>query len=82
MHNGSFVHIPLHPGASREVVVTLLEPGEGGPPKLGALRPDPVGKDGSLPPVKMSGATAAFQVATPLHAVLELGSDSPGRVCH
>jgi uncharacterized membrane protein len=26
VHNGSFVLIPLHPGASREVVVTLLEP--------------------------------------------------------
>jgi hypothetical protein len=58
VHNGSFVHIPLHPGASREVVVTLLESGEEGPPKLGALRPDPVGKDGSLPPVKIRAANS------------------------
>ena len=47
----------------------------GDPPNLGALRPDPVGKAGSLPPVKMAGSTASFQVGTPMHAVLEFGSE-------
>eukprot|EP01051_Picozoa_sp_SAG22_P017531 SAG22_NODE_2727_length_2276_cov_1.092329_2_plen_211_part_00 len=75
VHNGSFVHIRLHPGGPREVVVTLLEPDAEGPPKLGALRPDPVGKAGSLPQVKLAGTTATFQAATPMHAVLEFGSE-------
>jgi hypothetical protein len=76
VHNGSFVHIPLHPGALREVVVTLLEPdAEGGSPSHGALRPDPVGRPGSLPAVKMAGSTAIFHVSNPMHAVLEFGGE-------
>jgi hypothetical protein len=84
VHNGSFVHISLHPGASREVVVTLLEPDPEGPPKRGALRPDPIPIDdhetrddprAGLPPVKIAGTTASFQVATPMHAVLELDTE-------
>ena len=76
VHNSSLLHVQLHPGGSHQVVVTLLEP-ESGPPKAAALRPDPVGAEGSLPTVTMLGKnTWSFQVSAPLRGVLEFGAEA------
>jgi hypothetical protein len=91
VHNSSFVHITLpHSAAAaaaspRKVVVTLLQQPdrEGPPPTAAALRPDPVGAEGSLPRVQRAERTDAaaeaassweFQVSSPLRAVLEFGA--------
>ena len=84
VHQGSFVHIPLHPGATREVIVTLLErpdpesPSGLWPPAAAALRPEPVGESSALPTVQMirgsGGLKWRFNVSIPLHSVMEFGA--------
>ena len=78
VHNSSFVHITLHPGTSREVLVTVLQPMDPAHPSPGrraaALRPEPARAGSALPVVRprsVDGSTWSFTISQPLHAVLE-----------